>query len=402
MIAVSHPTGNMFVRALLSRLSASGQLHTFHTTIVAPRFSRSLPAGLRSEMERRSYDLPSDKVCTHPFREMVRLASAKFGMQFLTRHETGFASLDAVYQNLDAAVAQWLPGQHGITAVYCYEDGALETFRTAQKLGIQCVYELPIMYWETAQRLLREEAARLPRWAPTLGGNRDSENKLRRKTKEIELADVVICPSLAVLDSLPRTIQSSKKCIVAEFGSPSSLGTHSAPPGGNLLRILFAGSMTQRKGLADLFTAFKALSRRDISLVVMGSPVAPPAFYREEFPDFVHQPPRPHSEVLALMETCDALVLPSIVEGRALVQQEAMSRGLPLIVTANAGGEDLIVEGETGFLVPIRSPERLAERIAWLADHRNMLADMRLFARRKAAEYTWESYAEKILNAIAT
>ena len=56
------------------------------------------------------------------------------------------------------------------------------------------------------------------------------------------------------------------------------------------------------------------------------------------------------------MKAHDALVLPSIVEGRALVQQEALACRLPIIVTPNAGGEDLVEEGITGHLVPIRSP----------------------------------------------
>ena len=124
--------------------------------------------------------------------------------------------------------------------------------------------------------------------------------------------------------------------------------------------------MTQRKGLADLFAAFRLLKRSDVELVVMGSPLASHEFYRSELPDFQYEPPRPHAEVLKLMQSCDVFVLPSIVEGRALVQQEAMACGLPLIVTANAGAEDVIDEGETGFLVPIRSPEVIAERIAIL------------------------------------
>ena len=41
------------------------------------------------------------------------------------------------------------------------------------------------------------------------------------------------------------------------------------------------------------------------------------------------------------MQDCDVLVLLSLVEGRALVQQEAMANGLPLIITENTGGEDL-------------------------------------------------------------
>ena len=47
----------------------------------------------------------------------------------------------------------------------------------------------------------------------------------------------------------------------------------------------------------------------------------------------------------------------------ALVQQEALSCGIPIIVTPNAGGEDLIVDGITGHLVPIRSPEKIAEKV---------------------------------------
>jgi glycosyltransferase involved in cell wall biosynthesis len=58
------------------------------------------------------------------------------------------------------------------------------------------------------------------------------------------------------------------------------------------------------------------------------------------------------------MKAHDALVLPSIVEGRALVQQEALSCGLPIIVTPNAGGEDLVEEGFNRAPCPIRSQKK--------------------------------------------
>jgi glycosyltransferase involved in cell wall biosynthesis len=93
-------------------------------------------------------------------------------------------------------------------------------------------------------------------------------------------------------------------------------------------------------------------------------------------------------------------VLPSIVEGRALVQQEAMACGLPLIATRNAGGDDLIREGETGFLVPIRSPEALAEKISWCDAHRERISGMGIAAQKRAAEYTWRGYGETVLAAI--
>jgi len=163
---------------------------------------------------------------------------------------------------------------------------------------------------------------------------------------------------------------------------------------------LFAGSMTHRKGLADLFAAMKLLKRRDLELVVLGSTVASMDFYRGEFKDFVYEAPRPHAKVLELMRTCDALVLPSIVEGRALVQQEAMAQGLVLLATANAGGQDLIVNGKTGLLLPIRSPEAIAQSLDWLAENRAALPDMKRAAFAKACEYTWDRYTDIILTQI--
>jgi glycosyltransferase involved in cell wall biosynthesis len=121
--------------------------------------------------------------------------------------------------------------------------------------------------------------------------------------------------------------------------------------------------MSQRKGLADLFEAMKLLKGEPISLSILGQPSMPMEFYRKQFSEFEYFPPCSNQKVREIMKAHDALVLPSIVEGRALVQQEALSCGLPIIVTPNAGGEDLVEEGITGHLVPIRSPEKIAEAI---------------------------------------
>jgi glycosyltransferase involved in cell wall biosynthesis len=389
MIAMSHPTGNANVRAVLAALDDAELLDVFFTTVGVRNdglLPRLLPEKLRRKIQRRAYSARHARVHLHPWHELLRVAGAE--------------SIDEVCFDLDNYVAGELWNQHSrITGVYCYEDIARDTFRLARELGWNTFYDLPIAYWETSQRLLHEEAERWPEWEPTLVGTRDSQEKLERKTEELELAEVVICPSRFVLDSLPDRARAEKKCVVAEFGSPPAdvrdAGTRQS--GDGTLRVLFAGSLTQRKGLADLFAAMKRLERSDVELVVMGAPVAPLDFYQKQFPDFRYEPPRPHAEVLALMRSCDVFVLPSIVEGRALVQQEAMACGLPLIVTPNAGGEDLIEEGRTGFLVPIRSPESLAEKIAWFADHRDALPEMSAAAQAKARDYTWQAYGEKIL-----
>ena len=160
--------------------------------------------------------------------------------------------------------------------------------------------------------------------------------------------------------------------------------------------MLFAGSLTQRKGLADVFAAVRRLSRRDVELVVLGSPVAPLDFYRGQGVAFTYERPRPQAAVLELMRTCDVLCLPSLVEGRALVIQEAMSQGLPVIVTANTGTSDVVRDGENGFLVPVRAPEAIAARLDWCASHRADVHALGEAARATAAALTWERYAAAV------
>ena len=158
--------------------------------------------------------------------------------------------------------------------------------------------------------------------------------------------------------------------------------------------------MTQRKGLADLFAAMKQLNRPDVELIVLGTPLFPLEFYRRAYPGFVYEPVRPYPEVRRLMLACDVLILPSIVEGRAMVQMEALSCGLPIVVTPNAGAEDLVDQERTGFLVPIRAPEKLAETLGWIADHQEWVTDVRPAVLEKARQSGWGRYKDKILAAI--
>lgn len=391
MVVMSHPVGNANVRAVMAALDEARLLDTFYTTVGVRADAAWLdwmPRRLRNALMRRQFKTVHGRLVFHPAMELRRLA--------------GRSHIDAVCYDLDAYVAAKLPRHAGTTrAVYAYEDAALETFRAAQTLGWHRCYDLPIAYWETSQRLLWEEAERLPAWEPTLVGTRDSQEKLKRKTEELALADLILCPSRFVLDSVPAAVRKEKNCLLAPFGSPVVQPVPRPPENFQRpLRVLFAGSMTQRKGLADLFAAIQLLGRSDVELIVMGSPIAPMEFYRSQCQAFRHEGTRPHHEVLELMRQSDVFVLPSLVEGRALVQQEAMSCGLPLIVTANAGGDDLIEEGKTGFLVPIRSAEKLAERIAWCADHRAELPAMRRAAQAKAAQYTWAAYGSTVAGAV--
>jgi glycosyltransferase involved in cell wall biosynthesis len=408
-VLLSHPAGNQNLRAMLDGLNAAGMLSRFATTLAAPPKDglamKVLPGALRRELSRRHFSVPRERILQHAWRELARTACGRLGWNHALRHEQGFVSVDAVLHDFDRFVARALPRVHAqepVGAVYSYEDSALETFRAAQRLGVRRVYDLPISYWETGRRLMRDEAERLPEWAGMLGGGMiDSEAKLQRKVQELELADLVVVPSRFVADSLPAWA-AAKATVLSPFGSPASIGEWSprAIDPARALRVLFVGSMGQRKGLADLLQAMRLLQGENVELVVMGAPLAELDFYRRAYNGFSYEKGRPHAEVLELMRSCDVFCLPSLYEGRALVMQEAMSQGLPLVITPNTGGEDLVVEGKTGFLVPIRSPEKIAEKLAWFNQNRQELPAMKEQAVRHAAGYTWKRYSDTVIDAI--
>lgn len=405
-----HPTGNQNVRAILSSLEKAGMLAEFGTTIsldLTQRWVKLIPSGIRHELIRRSFQISNDKVWTRSWPEIFRQISTKLGLDFIVFHERGIASIDAVYRDFDKKAANRLLHffhKKEINAVYAYEDGALETFRQAKELGLKCVYDLPIAYWETTNKLMKEEAIRLPKWKTTLGGGLlDSNSKLSRKIKELELADIVIVPSQFVKDSLPNWTK-DKKVIISHFGSPTPQHLYIEgkpfPKKSKNLRVLFVGSMGQRKGLGDLFEAIQLLENKNIELIAMGSLLNSIDFYKSELNNFTYEHERPHAKVLDLMRSCDVFCLPSIAEGRALVMQEAMSQGLPLVITPNTGGEDLIIEGKTGFLVPIRSPQKIAEKLLWFLNNRDQIPAMSKYAQNHAAKYTWENYGAKIITGL--
>lgn len=405
---LSHPTANNFVRHLAYAMASNNLLHSFHTSVATFENDWYYPLvqfPAFKDLKRRSFELQvKSHTHTYPLKESVRLVSNKFPIPGVRNYLKNWASVDSVYSYLDNKVAEYLNllGKESLPSwVYCPEDGAYSTFKMAKQRGIACGYDLPIAYWKVLKELMLEELERWPTWKETMGGGiSDSEKKLEKKDKELFLADTIIVPSKFVLDSLPEWA-SSKKIILSPFGTPSSefeVPTTTSIPN-NKLRVLFVGSLTQRKGLADLFSAFKLLKDKSgFELVILGKPLTDHSFYKNQGLEFVYEESRPNHEVLALMRTCHVFCLPSIVEGRALVLQEAMSQGLPLLITPNTGGEDLIDEGKTGFLVPIRSPEIIAGKLQWFKDNSDQWPMMSECSKFKARNITWKNYTDLIIN----
>jgi len=406
MLLFTHPTGNANVRHAALGLFRAGLLAEFWTCLnfqPPAFFERLLPGRVTRQLRRRSYPQELTRaIHTQPFREIVRLFAPKLGLGGLVRHETGRFSVDAVYRQLDEAVARRLRTGR-FRGVYAYEDGAESSFREARRRGLRTLYDLPIGYWRVARTLLLEEAEREPEWAATLAGNRDSTAKNERKDAELALADVVFVASSYTRRTLGEAADFKGTVLVIPYGAPvHQPALPSALPGpGKKLRVLFVGSLGQRKGLSYLFAACRSL-RSAVSLTVIGQkPPEPCAALDRALRDVRWISGCPHAQILAEMAAHDVFVFPSLFEGFGLVLLEALAMGLPVITTAHTAGPDLIHEGVEGFIVPIRDSDAIAARLELLHREPARLAEMSRAARLRAREFTWQNYEETLAAAAA-
>ena len=101
MIIISHPTGNQNSRNAAEAFYKADQLARFHTTIAwnsQSRLAKLLPAGLAATLKRREFDsIPAKLISTQPSLEVCRQLAGKLKLNFLTEHECGLLSVDAVY-----------------------------------------------------------------------------------------------------------------------------------------------------------------------------------------------------------------------------------------------------------------------------------------------------------------
>lgn len=398
MIITSHPTGNQNFRHATLAFYQSNRLARMYTTLAWDSNSplaKILPTGIKRILQRREYhEIPSELISQHAAFEACRLLALKLKISSLTTHETGLLSVDRIYREFDAYVAEQLTKQQGVTQVYCYEDGALQTFRAAKKFGIQTVYELPIGYWRAAEKIMGEEAELNPEWANTILSIRDSAAKLARKDEELELADKIIVASRFTADTLNLSTVREKEITIIPYGGPQAIGKPNFERH-KKLKVLFVGGLSQRKGLSYLLEAAKLLGEK-IELTIIGSRIGKCVPLETALQSLRYIPSLPHHEVLKEMDSHDVFVFPSLFEGFGLVILEAMARGIPVIATPHTAGPDIITNGEDGYIVPIRSSQAIAEKLETLANDRDLLDNLKAAALEKSKIYSWEAYHNKL------
>lgn len=178
------------------------------------------------------------------------------------------------------------------------------------------------------------------------------------------------------------------------------------PPGADPPRVVapyprpfragYLGRIGPDKGLAYLIKAWGSLGYKDAELILAGEgtdklkPMVERLADRGDFvlAGYVESP----SE---LYNSISVYVQPSVTEGFGLGVLEAMGHGRPVIVSEGAGARDVVTDGVEGYVVPIRDPSAIAERLEHLYRNQGLIEAMGRRGREKAMDYTWEKMRVK-------
>jgi starch synthase len=191
-----------------------------------------------------------------------------------------------------------------------------------------------------------------------------------REEKIYGLADAITVPSTVAQRSFVAMGIAQEKIHVIPYGVRLDHFTRTEDPPQNSFELLFAGQVSLRKGIPYLLQAFAHLKHPNKRLTIAGTIQDDIRTLLSTLPtdNVVFTGPLPQSQLARKMSASHLLVLPSVEEGLALVQGQAMACGCPVLATTATGAEDLFTDGQQGFIVPDRDVDALTQRMQQIAD----------------------------------
>jgi len=171
----------------------------------------------------------------------------------------------------------------------------------------------------------------------------------------------------------------------------------------NIKIILYVGSFRPVKGLKYLIEAMKIIGNKEKRLFIIG--------HGKEKDDLENQVKNlnledcitfigkiPNQEVFKYMASSDVFVLPSLSEGFPIVILEAMASGLPIVATKVRGLPEIFKDGQNGFLVETRNPEKIAEKILLILNDENLSKRISKNNLEEVKKYDWKIVIDKLEN----
>lgn len=319
-------------------------------------------------------------------------------LMHLTRRATLNRSMDRALGQKARAVAL-----RENAALFCYSYYASEAFKpSSDPLRYRFLFQLH-PHPRVTRRILQDEIERVP--TPSLVTELEmslSDDAFDDLASEPHLANGWVVASSFTAQTLAEEGIPRQQIRVVPYGVENEQFTlRTRPPDlAGPFTVIFVGSMIQRKGLSYLLDAARLLKTQHLSVVLCGRGQIDQALL-DRYADLkleIHIG-LPYDRLIPRMQASDLFALPSLVEGFGHVILETMSCGLPVLATPHTSAPDIIEEGRHGFIVPVRSAEAIAEKLAWGLDHRAELAEMGRAAAYQARQFTWARFREGIRTA---
>jgi glycosyltransferase involved in cell wall biosynthesis len=303
----------------------------------------------------------------------------------------------AMHDRIVARRIEKLAGK--IDVIHTWPLGALETLKTAARLGIPTVLERPNAHTGFAMEVVQQECERLGVTLPPDHEHAYNAEKLNREEEEYRLATRLLCPSDFVVKTFLDKGFPKEQLARHIYGYDETVYYPSDERRDHQrgLTMLFVGVCAVRKGVHYALEAWlKSPASKDGTFLIAGEFL--PAYQEKLAPMLAH--PSVHvlghrNDVPELMRKSDILVLPSIEEGFGLVIAEAMGSGcVPL---ASEACTEICDHMKTGLMHRIGDVSTLAQHITMLHEDRALLEKLRVGVLQAAPQVTWAAAGVRLL-----
>ena len=270
----------------------------------------------------------------------------------------------------------------------------IELIRKAKENGLEIIHEVIITPYSGL--LMLEENNLYPNVETNYQNLEIVKKGMDLDLIKWKLSDKIIVPSKMVYKNLIELGVDQKKLFLVPYGLDKKWMQYKSTPKKG--KILFVGLVGLRKGVHYLAKASRIIASRgyDYEIIVAGKKLVDTNLELFKGPQYVGHIPR--NQIIKEYLSADVFVLPTIAEGLALVHLEAMACGVPVITTENCGS--VVDNNQDGYIIPIRDPIALADKIINIVEKRGLRDRMSRAAKIKASHHTWCQYEEKLIKAL--
>jgi glycosyltransferase involved in cell wall biosynthesis len=408
-ILVAHPAQQHSFR-LATALKKSGFLFKYSTTVYDKKksFTGLLKSFLKGDNLKRANGRSCESLMEDDIKQfyelhglllllLQRIDKSKYFYTRLSKH---------IVDKFGVKVAKYAI-KNKVDAVIMYDTLSYKAFEILKKESPQIIRILDMSAPNTVymDKVYREDLNKGLDFNSNLNNKINSpmySQILQKNENEIQLANYYIAASTFTVKSIEYSNILKNKIFICTYGVDSKMFTPSLDRknDNNKFKCIFIGRVTHEKGAYHLLRSIDNIDNHDLTLTMVGTYDQNSDYYQEykdkvEFTGHVTQ-----DKIVKLCQNADVLVFPSLADGFGLSVSEALSCGLPVICSENAGVSDFIIDGYNGFKIPAGDINSITEKLEWCINNRKEIVEMGKNARKTAKKYTWELYEDSITDAI--